>query len=61
MKEFLVIKVKFYKFSKMDFNMMIEKVLIDFDLFVNGWLILLKNKMENIEKNMGFLMFCNGV
>ncbi|CAF2097265.1 unnamed protein product [Brassica napus] len=44
----------------MDPNM-IEKVLTDSDLSVNGWLILPKNKMENIEKNMGFPMPRNGV
>ncbi|XP_056841838.1 uncharacterized protein LOC108832422 [Raphanus sativus] len=44
----------------MDPDMMIEKVLTDTDLSTQGWLILPTQKIENIEKNLGFTLPRNG-
>ncbi|XP_048607147.1 B3 domain-containing protein At1g08985-like [Brassica napus] len=60
LKAFIVIKLKCYKSSKMDPDMMTKRVLTDTDLSTQGWLILPTQKIENIEKNLGFTLPRNG-
>ncbi|CAF1706434.1 hypothetical protein Bca4012_005155 [Brassica carinata] len=44
----------------MDPDMMTKRVLTDTDLSTQGWLILPTQKIENIEKNLGFTLPRNG-